>query len=423
MGERKATADAASVALAAAEPVAPTLSETLWKIVPRVYLSSLLCSVALSITVPITPLFARELAYTDGQVGMIVAAESIGRLASDYIVGNLLVKYGARQVITKGLLGTCLAGFLCMMAPSWYLLFAAQLLLGFSEGFFYVGRQTYLRGACPANHRGRATSIVPGLDQTAFIIGPSIGGYLSQTYGIRTPYWAAVILPGLAALSVLWYMEETHQKPSDDAEAKPTPLQVMVQNREILLTSFGPMLILAILRSSRMMAIPLQGDDLGLSHVQIGQAVSLGFLFGLILFLPVGYAADTYGRKTCATPAYFILSMTTAMFPFAFSFTSLSLIAAASGFGNGLSTGLVVVVGADLAPTGQEAGAFLAVWALLYDGSLAVGPLLAGFLIQVASLKTACYLIGIIGFGGAMWFAFVFPETLKKKPPPPPSTG
>lgn len=53
--------------------------------------------------------------------------------------------------------------------------------------------------------------------------------------------------------------------------------------------------ILMFVRECRNVAISLKGDDIGLSHVQIGTAFGIGYACDSMLFLPVGWAMDRYG--------------------------------------------------------------------------------------------------------------------------------
>ncbi len=43
--------------------------------------------------------------------------------------------------------------------------------------------------------------------------------------------------------------------------------------------------------------IPIEGDNMNLSHSHIGAALAVGFAIDSCMFIPVGYAMDTYGRK------------------------------------------------------------------------------------------------------------------------------
>ena len=104
----------------------------------------------------------------------------------------------------------------------------------------------------------------------------------------------------------------------------------------------------------------------------------------------------------------FVLGL--ALLPFADGFYGLLGAGLVLAFANGLSTGIVMIVGMDLAPPGER-GQFLGVWRLLGDVGVVSGPLLAGVLVNVATLAAASFAVAGIGLLGAASFLFLVPET------------
>ena len=74
------------------------------------------------------------------------------------------------------------------------------------------------------------------------------------------------------------------------------------------------------------------------------------------------------------------------------------------GLGNGMSSGLVMVLGADASPNVGRAS-FLGVFRLLADLGLGAGPLLLGGVAAVAGLASGVWFVGGVGLVGAvaMW--------------------
>jgi hypothetical protein len=81
-----------------------------------------------------------------------------------------------------------------------------------------------------------------------------------------------------------------------------------------------------------------------------------------------------------------------------------ALVAALMGLGNGMSSGLVMVLGADASP-GSGRAAFLGVWRLCADLGNGGGPLLLGGVAAVAGLASGIWVVGAAGLLGAaaMW--------------------
>jgi len=81
-----------------------------------------------------------------------------------------------------------------------------------------------------------------------------------------------------------------------------------------------------------------------------------------------------------------------------------AMFAAVLGVGNGLSSGILLTLGADVAPKGDPAP-FLGSWRTLTDAGGAISPLLVSGIAAVSSLSIATGAVGAIGLLGA--FAFL----------------
>ena len=73
--------------------------------------------------------------------------------------------------------------------------------------------------------------------------------------------------------------------------------------------------------------------------------------------------------------------------------------------GNGLGSGIVMVLGADAAPVEGRAQ-LLGGWRLCGDVGLSGGPLVVSAVAAVAPLALACLVIGGLGLAGTAWTAY-----------------
>jgi len=99
------------------------------------------------------------------------------------------------------------------------------------------------------------------------------------------------------------------------------------------------------------------------------------------------------------------------------------MFAAVLGVGNGLSSGILLTLGADVAPK-REPAAFLGSWRTLTDAGGAIAPLLVSAITAIASLPVAAAAIGVIGLLGAVgfvrWIPRFVPRVRDDDPVPPP---
>jgi MFS family permease len=102
-----------------------------------------------------------------------------------------------------------------------------------------------------------------------------------------------------------------------------------------------------------------------------------------------------------------------AALPFATGFYSLAAVAMLLGLANGLGTGVVMILGADLARRSGEAGQFLGLWRVIGDFGTSIAPLLTGVLVNTASLAAASLMAAGLGLAGSLVMILLVTETLR----------
>jgi MFS family permease len=126
--------------------------------------------------------------------------------------------------------------------------------------------------------------------------------------------------------------------------------------------------------------------------------------------------ADRYGRKWSAVPSMGLYALGLALLPLAAGFWSLLAIAVLLGFANGIGTGVVMIIGADLARASGRHGQFLGLWRLIADVGMSGAPLLAGSIVKVAGLAAVSLTVAGLGAAGTVLMAYAVAETLREKP-------
>ncbi|MFN3336298.1 MAG: MFS transporter, partial [Thermomicrobium sp.] len=208
---------------------------------------------------------------------------------------------------------------------------------------------------------------------------------------------------------------------------RPAPLaairDVLRSRWSVLMSAGTAQLFGQMLRQTRQVAIPLYGADaLGLNAAAIGQIVSLSAMVDMALFWPAGWIMDRWGRKAAAVPSFLLLGLGMALVPMSSSSGELLLVSLLIGVANGLGSGTMMTLGADLAPPGRT-GEFLGVWRLIGDGGQALAPLAVGVTadaLGIALTAGLCSGLGLLAAG--MLVAFV-PETRHSHQPAPASAS
>ncbi len=124
----------------------------------------------------------------------------------------------------------------------------------------------------------------------------------------------------------------------------------------------------------------------------------------MLLFYPGGAIMDRFGRVWVAVPSMIVLGLGFVLLPLTSTALSVGLVAALMGLGNGISAGIVLTLGADMAPPEARAQ-FLGGWRLCADLGNTLGPFLISAVSVVATLAAASVTLGALTWLGSGWLA------------------
>src|SRR5215208_6897907 len=120
------------------------------------------------------------------------------------IVGKLSDLYGRKRFLIGGAISFVLASALCGLAQSMTQLIVFRGLQGLGGGVLTAMVFTTISAIFPPARRGKIQGIFSGVFGFSSIVGPLLGGYLTDTLSWRWVFY--VNLPvGLIALAVLWW--------------------------------------------------------------------------------------------------------------------------------------------------------------------------------------------------------------------------
>jgi len=385
-------------------------------LVGPVYAPNFLYSAGAGLVLPVTPLLAKELGASVGAISLIITAGAIGGIMANVPAGVLSDRYGVRATMGYGLVATAVAAAAIALSGSLALLTVLLFVNMAAQAIFNVSRLAYVAAAVPVAQRGRAISLVGGTSRIGMFLGPAIGGSLGHAFGLHAAFIAQAVVTAVAAVLLFVLTEATPRPPSMPARGSSAYGRLgrtLVAHRREFLTVGAVAFAIVVMRQGRQILMPLWGDAIGLDVARIGFVLSLGAALDATLFYPVGVVMDRYGRKFAVIPSLLLLAASLVLVPFATTFPTFLLLGLLSGFGNGFGSGVVMTLGADLAPS-EGAGEFIGVWRLVADVGSAVAPLGIGALAEVATLGASAVATGLVGVAGVFIMLFLVEETLHR---------
>ena len=381
-----------------------------------VYIPTGLLAFGQGILVPVLPLYAKELGGSYTLAGLVVAAAWIGTMVSDLPMGMLLARIGQRRAMLIGAGLFAVATVALGFTDEVPVMIVYRLAAGIGTAMWGLSRHAYITQAVPAASRGRALSVFGGINRIGQFAGPAVGGLVASQYGLP----AALIAAGLAAgVATLVAVVTIHDRDEPVAAVAATTTHSPLTGLRGAVTGMGHEVAAAgtaqvfgqMIRAGRQIVIPLFGAyAIGLDELQVGQIVSLSAMIDMLLFIPAGIIMDRFGRKAAAVPSFSLMAAGMALVPFTSSYGALLAAALLIGFGNGIGSGTMMTLGADLAPP-DRTGEFLGLWRLIGDAGQAAAPLAVGSIADLIGLPLTAGAVSGMGVLAAAILALFVRET------------
>lgn len=330
-----------------------------------------------------------------------------------------VTRFGHRPVMTLGLASAAIGSAVMAVLPlSVVLMGLAALVCGLGMGVWGLARLIYLADTVPIERRGRVTASVAGVHRLGMLIGPALAGFAADAWGR-----SAVLLVAASLSAASWLIIATTLRPaprslaSASASILQNPFLLVIsvarEHSGVLATAGVAMWALALLRSARLLLLPIVGSVIGLEPSEVGLIKSLSAAADAALFYPVGLAMDRLGRKWTAVPSLLLLSLGVLTIAWADTYALLVAGGIIAGIGNGIGSGINMTLASDFAPARGRAE-FIGVWRLSSDAGAAISPFVMGTIAELVVLSAAGTVTAGIGLIGMLVMAYAVREPLER---------
>lgn len=175
-------------------------------------LSQFLAMVGMSAVVPFMPLYVVELGVKDLQIaklwsGLVFAGPYFLSIITVPIWGYLGDKFGKKLMILRAVFGLSIAVFLMGYAQNVYQLFGLRVFQGAVSGVI-AAALAFTASNTPQEHSGYAIGILQSSQSAGNILGPFIGGLISDFIGIRFTFIFVALLILISGILVLIFVNE-----------------------------------------------------------------------------------------------------------------------------------------------------------------------------------------------------------------------
>jgi len=205
----------------------------------------------MSALIPFLPLFIRELGIaTTNEIaiwsGIVFAGPFVTALIAQPMWGALGDKRGRKPMVVRALLGLSIAQVLIYFVPNVYWLLGMRLLQGTLSGY-NVAAMSLITAIAPKERQGYSISLLQSASNGGVVIGPVIGGLLSEILGFRGVFLVVGLAIALLAVVVIMFVDKDSHAPDKEEEIRVRDnIRTMLNDRVllgtaslILLTSLG----------------------------------------------------------------------------------------------------------------------------------------------------------------------------------------
>ena len=247
---------------------------------------------AYSIAVPVLPHLSRQFGASPTVIGLLFASFGVTLLAISVPMGAYSDRIGRRLPLVGGLLALAAASVLFAFAPGMTWLFIARLVQGGADAVTWVVGFALIADLYTSAERGRVMGLVMSGSTFGFMVGPTLGGWLYETGGIRLPYLfiAALSLVVAAGMASLRF-------PSKSKLDEPLPLATIVRVPAVATCAIAVIVgggTIAMLEPVLSMFL---SATIGLGPARVGLVFGGGAVVAAVLHPVFGHIADRVGGR------------------------------------------------------------------------------------------------------------------------------
>jgi MFS family permease len=384
-------------------------------------LPTILFSTGEGAIIPIIPIAADNLGASLAIAGLVAALLTVGELFGNIPSGWLVARVGERPAMIGAAALSVVGLVICVIAPNPVALGFGVFFIGLSAAVFGLARHAFMTSFVPIAYRARALSTLGGTFRLGYFIGPFItAGVIHLTGSPSAAFWIHVVACGGAAIILVTLPDPTKsfgtvgtvrmagremREGEALAEQESAGLFRTIYNSRAVLSRLGAgAALIGALRASRQVILPLWAVSIGVSSTNTALIIGIAGGVDFALFYSSGQIMDRFGRLWSAVPSMIGLGLGHLALAFTHNLDArVSWFIAAAMFlsvANGLGSGILMTLGADLADRSNPAP-FLGAWRFTGNLGGAAAPLLIAGLTAAVSIALAAGVLGVLGLVGA----------------------
>ncbi len=383
-----------------------------------IYVPAFFIFLGMGIVSPILALYAETFNVTYALVSFAISMYAIGRFMADIPVGVLADRYGRKMLMIGGTIILAVCSFLNATAVEFWQFLAYRLLEGVGAAMWITSRQALLADILRPEERGRILSYFSSFMLIGSAAGPTVGGIVASTWGIRAPFYIYTVVSIISLVLTIVFIHDVkieHVVHGTGVGFSMEAAKRILSKKNFIMASLATFTMFFLTAGVRDMIIPLYAANVvGLDEANIGYILSFATVVNLILTIPIGYMIDSQGRKSVILKSLFVTSGACLVFSFTKDFWSMALAAVILGIGTSGAQQAPQAMATDVTIEDPH-GLAMGLYRVFGDIGFVVGPTILGFLADNYGLTMPFYFMTALLFINAVLVLKIATETFASK--------
>lgn len=268
-------------------------------------------NVASMMYMPLLPLYLQHLGADVGQIGLFFTLSAILPLFFQIFGGWISDSIGRLRAVAIGGIAGFLTFIFFLLAPSWEWALLAMAVMAIGRSFVAPSFRAFIAEQSSEDNRGKVFGIADTIFAVVGVIGPPLGGWISDQYGFQVMFFVAGAIFFVATVIRISMAFSLRKQPATETNSPKTErpswkgMKSSFSALFVMLVSGGIMTWILINDGviditfgmvNQLLPIYMQ-NEIGISLTQIGFLESISAIATMVVMAGAGWLSDKKGEK------------------------------------------------------------------------------------------------------------------------------
>ena len=316
------------------------------KLILLFLLAMVLANIAGNMYGGLLPLYLKSLGASVSQIGLFFTLFQIIPLVLQILGGWISDSLGRLRSIAMGSLAGVLSYIGLILAPTWQWVFMGESLGAVTRSLIGPSFGAFIAEESAEENRARVYGITQSIFLIVNVVGPPLGGWLTDAYGFKFMLIIAAIIYAFATVLRVFMARRaaSHEKENSTGKLTMASLRDNLGSMLAIMISGGLVTWLLLTDGVRDIAyslsftyLPVYVEEIGgLTATQIGWLSSLFGIMNMIISIPAGWLADKKGERVNIVIGFILQFIALLFFVRVDTFLGYALVWSLFGLGVGL---------------------------------------------------------------------------------------